>query len=186
MASRIQNFLQENRAVAHQIERVHQENPYLQERAALERRRRSNLALEATNAARSVKQARREQLQRFGEACEASINEDRETEALSPAETVSSEVEADRFLMAEERSERLRQRDAALEGTTFRTPVLIFPTSRTPVIYGHALLHRQSSRYQIGSRRLPPEGFLGLLGFRQQENHSQRAEHLRAKSLGKR
>ncbi len=48
------------------------------------------MALEATEAARAVEQALRvERLQRFGEACEATVNEDRETGALASAETTT-------------------------------------------------------------------------------------------------
>jgi hypothetical protein len=48
---------QGNQDMAQQVESVHQENPYLQERAALENRRKANLALAAAKEARTVEQA---------------------------------------------------------------------------------------------------------------------------------
>jgi hypothetical protein len=143
--------------------------------ATLERRRRANLALEATEAARAVEQSRKEQLLRFGEACEVTLNEDRETEALFKAETVAREVAAGRLLMGEERSERLRRRDAALEETT----------SWTPVMDMHFCIDNLDAiKSKAGDFSLKDERLLGLLGFRPQEVHSQRAEHICAKSLG--
>ncbi len=98
MAHRIQNVQQGNRAMAQRIESVHQGNPHLQERATLEKRRRVNLALEAIDAARAVEQAQVERLQRFGEACEAPANEDRETVASASAETTTERQRIDEVL----------------------------------------------------------------------------------------
>ncbi len=102
--------------MAQQIESVHQGNPYLQERAALEKRRRANLALAAAEEARTVEQARVDQLQRFGEACAATVDEARVAEEA-----------AHRRSAAAERSERRHQTGASSSRETE-------PTALVPVM----------------------------------------------------
>jgi hypothetical protein len=61
-----QELREEGQAMEQRIESVHPGNPYLQERASIEKRRRDNLAMDTADAAQLVERARVEQLQKFG------------------------------------------------------------------------------------------------------------------------